>query len=617
MCGIVGYIGHRGALEVILSGLDKLEYRGYDSAGVALYENGQVQVTRALGKLGELKRVLSESGRKSTAHMGIGHTRWATHGRPSENNAHPHTAGRVSLIHNGIIENYLDLREQLEQQGSVFTSETDTEIAAHLLNRKLESGLPSIEAIRATCIAIRGSYAFVAIDSKTPNQLLVAKNATPIVIGIGEGETFIASDIPALLAYTRRVIILEDGDIAEVRSDALNIYRLENNGTLQAVTRPIQQITWDPVTAQKGGYKHFMLKEIHEQVQVVSDTFRGRVEIEDPQVFFPEVVLSEEEIARIKRIVFVGCGTAWHACLVGKFYLQSLTGIACEVDYASEFRYRKPVIDSSTLVIAVSQSGETADTLAAIDLAMQHGALSIAVCNVLGSSMARKVQNVIFTHAGPEISVASTKAFTTQLVALLLFGLYLGQRRKVLSEQEIFNSINELVHLPTLIDGALKTSKAIEKVAKKYHSARDFLYLGRGICYPIALEGALKLKEISYIHAEGYPAGEMKHGPIALIDENMPVVIVMQRSDLLFEKTLSNLREVESRGGKIIAITDSNSIRDLAGVCDTVIEVPFISELLSPLSLTIPLQLLAYYVAVYNGTDVDLPRNLAKSVTVE
>jgi glutamine---fructose-6-phosphate transaminase (isomerizing) len=617
MCGIVGYIGHRNALEVLLSGLEKLEYRGYDSAGVALFADGKLQVTRSIGKLSELKKVLNAQDKKPDAKIGIGHTRWATHGKPSENNAHPHTAGRVSLIHNGIIENYLELRASLEKSGCVFHSETDTEIAAHLLNKHLDSGLEPLKAIEATCKEIRGSYAFVAIDSKRPDALLIAKNATPIVVGLGENEVFVASDIPALLPYTRKVIILEDGDLASISVDGVQIKHFNKDGECKEVERKIENITWDPVTAQKGGFKHFMLKEIHEQPQVLADTFRGRLEIEDPKVFFAELKLSEKEIHEIKRITLVACGTAWHACLVGKFYIEMLSGIPCEVDYASEFRYRKPVIDQNSLVIAVSQSGETADTLAAIELAMACKAKTLAVCNVLGSSIARKVANVIFTHAGPEISVASTKAFTTQLVSLYLLAVYFGQRLGKLPNGDVSTLINNLIKLPALIEETLKASSIIEKVAKKFHAARDFLFLGRGICYPIALEGALKLKEISYIHAEGYPAGEMKHGPIALIDENMPTVLILQRSQILYEKVLSNLREVESRGGKIIAITDIEKPQELSGVCDTVIQIPYLSELLSPIAFTIPMQFLAYYVAVYNGTDVDLPRNLAKSVTVE
>lgn len=611
MCGIVGYVGFQDALPIIISGLEKLEYRGYDSSGVAVYENGKVSVTRSIGKLGELKKILAERPSHITASLGIGHTRWATHGKPSENNAHPHTAGRVSLIHNGIVENYIELREKLEADGCTFKSETDTEIAAHLVNDYLTKGLDPFDALKASCSEIRGSYAFLAIDSKNPDRILVAKNSTPIVIGVGTNEMFVASDIPAVLPYTREVIILEDGDMADVRCDGV---RIENNGT--PLQRKSQIITWDPITAQKGGFKHYMLKEIHEQVQAVTDTFRGRIEKEDSIVSLPELEFSDKEIEGISRIVLVACGTAWHACLVAKFYIESFTHIPCEVDYASEFRYREAVFDKHTLVIAVSQSGETADTLAAIELA-GHRSPTMAVCNVLGSSIARKVGNVLFTHAGPEISVASTKAFTTQLVAVYLLAVYLAQRRGTLSEDRIVELTQALTQLPSAVEGALEVNAAVEKIAHKYRGAKDFLYLGRGICYPIALEGALKLKEISYVHAEGYPAGEMKHGPIALIDENMPVVVLLQRSNELFEKTLSNLREVEARGGKIIAVTDFAGSKELHAITKDVIELPFVSAFLSPLLMAIPLQLLAYHVAVLNGTDVDLPRNLAKSVTVE
>ncbi len=611
MCGIVGYIGKQDALGVILAGLEKLEYRGYDSAGVAVLEGGQIKVTRALGKLAELKKLFAKRDAQTIAPLGIGHTRWATHGKPSENNAHPHTAGRVSLIHNGIIENYVELREKLQSVGCEFKSETDTEIAAHLLNQNLKAGLTPYEALKATCAQIRGSYAFVALDAQSPDRLLIAKNATPIVIGMGEGEVIVASDITAVLAVTRQVTILEDGDIAEVKIGSLHI---ENNGSV--VERKPQTITWDPLTAQKGGFKHFMLKEIYEQPQVIPETFRGRIELGRPGVSLPELSLTAAEARRITRVVFVACGTALHACLVAKFYFESLVGIPCEADYASEFRYRSSTLDADTLVIAVSQSGETADTLAAIEKAGQV-ARTLAVCNVLGSSLSRKVKDVIYTNAGPEISVASTKAFTTQLVALHLLALRFGALRGTLQPEVMRGCVESLMHLPKVFSEALRCDSQIEAAAKKFAKARDFLFLGRGICYPIALEGAIKLKEISYIHAEGYPAGEMKHGPIALIDENMPVVVVLQRSDLMFDKTLSNLREVESRNGKIIAITDVAGHKALQGVCDTVVELPFLSEFMSPIILTLPLQLLAYHVAVFKGTDVDLPRNLAKSVTVE
>jgi len=612
MCGIVGYIGNESAVSIIISGLEKLEYRGYDSAGIAVIEDGKVEVSRARGKLSELKKVLETrtEGRQGT--IGIGHTRWATHGKPSENNAHPHSAGRVSLIHNGIIENYIELRDELIKAGVEFSSETDTEIAAHLLSAFLEEGNQPFEALKLTCARLRGSYAFLAIDKDNPDRILVAKNATPIVIGVAEDSVVVASDIPAVLPYTREVIILEDGDIVEVKVGDL---RIENDG--KAVTREIEHITWDPVTAQKGGFKHYMLKEIHEQTLVLGESFRGRVNIEDNSVSFGDVKLTDQQLRNLKRIVLSACGTAWHSCLVAKYYLEELCGVPCDVDYASEFRYRQPVLEDDTLFIVVSQSGETADSLAALQLASER-CETLAICNVLGSSIARKAKHTIFTHAGPEISVASTKAFTTQLVCLYLFALYLGEKRGVLSDTRRAELIQRLIELPAAADQTVKGCQAdIKKIAKNFYTARDFLYLGRGVCFPIALEGALKLKEISYIHAEGYPAGEMKHGPIALIDANMPIVVVMQNSPLFFDKSLSNLREVQSREGRIIAVTDVHNNAELKSLCEAVIEVPFISEHISPLLLTLPLQLLAYYIAVLNGTDVDLPRNLAKSVTVE
>jgi len=611
MCGIVGYIGSGDALPIIMGGLEKLEYRGYDSAGVAILEDGRMNVSRAVGKLAELRKLVEGRPRPAAAPIGIGHTRWATHGRPSEDNAHPHTAGRVSLIHNGIIENYLELRESLRADGAVFRSETDTEIAAHLLNRFLQKGLAPFEAMKATCALIRGSYAFLAIDAEHPDRILVAKNATPIIVGLGEGEMFIASGIPAVLGATRQVIVLEDGDIAEVRADGLLI---ENNGVV--VERKVQTITWDPVTAQKGGFKHFMLKEIHEQPQVVADTFRGRLEEGHSRVTLPELEITDADIRKIERIVLVACGTAWHACLVAKFYIEAFSGLPCEVDYASEFRYRQPVFNDRCLCIAISQSGETADTLQAISLA-QTRSQTLAICNVLGSSIARKVHHTLFTHAGPEISVASTKALSTQLTAAYLLAIYIGQRRGVLTEKHSRQLLDDLVRLPGALEETLQTLPAVEKVAQRFCRARDFLFLGRGICYPIALEGALKLKEISYIHAEGYPAGEMKHGPIALIDENMPVVMVLQRSPEIFEKALSNLKEVESRGGRIVSVTDMDGHAELEAISEGLIKVPHVSPWLSPIVLLVPLQALAYHVAVLNGTDVDLPRNLAKSVTVE
>ncbi len=611
MCGIVGYVGNRPALEIILSGLSRLEYRGYDSAGVAIYEDGEIFVSRALGKLRALTDKLGGTSSGSTGTVGIGHTRWATHGKPSETNAHPHSTGRISLIHNGIIENYLDLRAELEEKGIQFSSETDTEIAAQLFSYLLDQGQEPFEALRNTCSRLRGSYAFLAIDKENPDTIYVAKNATPIVIGFGEGESFVASDIPAVLPFTREMVVLEDGDLAELTGQSL---RIENSG--ETVERKKERITWDPVTAQKGGYKHYMLKEIHEQPLVIGETFRGRLNLEENSIFLEDLDLSEERVKNLDRIVLVACGTAWHACLITKFYIEALAGIPCEVDYASEFRYRAPVFDERTLLMVVSQSGETADTLAALDL-VSGIAPTLAICNVLGSTISRKADHVLFTHAGPEISVASTKAFTTQLVAGLLVAVHIGSQRGFLSEEKKRGIVRKLFELPPLLEKVLKLEESLVGISRKVAHARDFLYLGRGLCFPVALEGALKLKEISYLHAEGYPAGEMKHGPIALIDHNVPVVVVLQRSDVLYEKTLSNLREVQSREGRVIAVTDSDKAAGLEEFCEAVVEVPFLHEMLSPLTLTVPLQLLAYYVAVLNGTDVDLPRNLAKSVTVE
>lgn len=605
MCGIVGYVGSKNALQVVVEGLEKLEYRGYDSAGVAyVTEDKKVSLSRAQGKLAALKELLYKSQSNTHAILGIGHTRWATHGKPSEENAHPHVAGRVSLIHNGIIENYVELRAELIKKGAKFFSETDTEVAAHLLNDYLSQGLSPLEALKKTCERVRGSYAFVAIDSENPDRMLIAKTATPIVVGIGEGEMIVASDIPAILPHTKQVKILEDGDIAEVTKDKISFF---HNG--KPVDRKTITITWDAVTAQKGGFKHFMLKEIHDQITASSDALRGRILGEG--ISIPEVNL---DFSKFERIVITACGTAWHAGLVAKFFFESIAKIPTEVDYASEFRYRTPVLDSKTLAIAISQSGETADTLGAIEIA-KKSSKTLAVCNVVGSSLTRKTDATIYTQAGPEVSVASTKAFTTQLLTVLLLALKMGEARKVFTNVE--NVLKDMQHVPSAIQAAIHNESKIEELAKQIHTARDVIFLGRGINFPIALEGALKLKEISYIHAEGYPSGEIKHGPLALIDEKVPVVIILHKSDLLLEKSISNLREVEARGGRVIAVTDAVLPEEIKSLCEGVIEVPHISELLSPVLMTIPLQLLAYHVAVLNGTDVDLPRNLAKSVTVE
>ncbi len=608
MCGIVGYVGPREAPPILVSGLRKLEYRGYDSAGLATISDHRIEVRRSVGKLDHLDAALREQPLHGTP--GVGHTRWATHGRPSEQNAHPHRAGKVVVIHNGIIENFLELRHALAKRGRTMASETDTEVISHLIDEFVAQGCGLAEATRRAIAELEGSFAIVVLSESEPDRLVAAKNATPIVLGLGEGENFVASDIPAMLEHTRRVVFLEDGEVVELTADTAAITTFD--GT--PVERAPKVVAWDAVTAQKGGYKHFLLKEIHEQPQAIIDTMRGRILQEEGDVQL-DVEVTDNVPTDVERCVLVACGTAWHACLVGKFLIEHLAGIPCEVDYGSEFRYRDPILDPKTLLLVVSQSGETADTLAAVEAGRERGTPVLAICNVVDSSIARRANGVLYTHAGPEISVASTKAFTTQLTALYLLALYLGRQRGRIDSDRGRQLLSDLVALPALVKGALSREKHIERVAKKYGQAKDFLYLGRGINYPVALEGALKLKEISYIHAEGYPAGEMKHGPIALINEEMPVVVLIPH-DAVFQKTLSNLKEVESRGGRIIVVTDAKT-DDLEDVAWEVLEVPATNELLTPILLTLPLQLLAYHVAVYRGTDVDQPRNLAKSVTVE
>ncbi|MGB7951953.1 MAG: glutamine--fructose-6-phosphate transaminase (isomerizing) [Candidatus Binatia bacterium] len=609
MCGIVGYIGKRDAAPLILESLRKLEYRGYDSAGIAVVNDGDVAVRRCEGKLQNLETVLDQEPLIGT--VGIGHTRWATHGRPSETNAHPHRAGDVVVVHNGIIENYLDLKEQLTRRGTKFTSETDTEIVAHLVAEKLDKGVDFLQAVRKSLKEIHGSYALLFLNQKDPTRLIVAKNSTPIVVGWGEGESFIASDIPALLDYTRKVAFLEDGEVAEVSAGAFRLF----NGKGKSIRRPFKQITWDAVAARKGGYRHFMLKEIHDQPRAVADTFRGRISLKDGEVSLENIRLLARQARQVERVHLVACGTAWHACLVGKFMIEEIAQIPAEVDYGSEFRYRSPLMDPKSVLLMVSQSGETADTLAAVEIARQKKAAVLSICNVVDSSIPRKSDGVLYTHAGPEISVASTKAFTTQLTALYLLAVALGRRKGSLSKSQSKKLLADLLHLPNWIEETLKLEGEIETLARDLTNNADFLYLGRGINYPIALEGALKLKEISYIHAEGYPAGEMKHGPIALIDEKMPVVVLLPK-DRYFQKTLGNLKEVESRGGKVIILTDEKKLPSEISSFG-ILTVPKASHFLTPIVLSIPLQLLAYYIAVHRGTDVDQPRNLAKSVTVE
>ncbi len=609
MCGIVGYIGHRQAAPIILESLRKLEYRGYDSAGVAVLNGGEVGIRRCEGKLGNLDAMLAK--RPAPGNVGIGHTRWATHGKPSEANAHPHQAGNVVVVHNGIIENYLELKQYLLKKGSRFGSETDTEIVAHLVNEKVQRGVDFLTAVQKSLKEIQGSYALVFLNQKDPERLIVAKNSTPIVLGWGAGETLIASDIPALLDHTRKVTFLEDGEVAEVKAAGFRI--LDGKG--KTLSRPFKEITWDAVAAQKGGYRHFMHKEIHEQPRAITDTFRGRISLKEGAVALEGVPLSSAQMRRVKRIHLVACGTAWHAALVGKFLLEEIAGVPAEVDYGSEFRYRAPLIKSGDLLLLISQSGETADTLAAVEMARKKKTKVIAICNVVDSTIARKSDGVFYTHAGPEISVASTKAFTSQLTALYLLAVGMGRLNGNLPSAAAKRLLEDLMHLPHWVEEALKLDGEIEGLAQDLCHATDFLYLGRGINYPIALEGALKLKEISYIHAEGYPAGEMKHGPIALVDEKMPIMVLLPR-DRNFQKTLSNLKEVESRGGKIIAVTNREDPAIRATAYRSLV-VPEASHFLTPVVLTIPQQLLAYHIAVARGSDVDQPRNLAKSVTVE
>ena len=613
MCGIVGYIGPKNPVDVLVEGLRRLEYRGYDSAGVAVVDpSGAIAIRRAPGKLRDLEKVISEQPLEGS--YGVGHTRWATHGRPSEENAHPHRdcTGNVVVIHNGIIENYLELKHELQDQGHRFVTETDTEIVAHAIEQEIKSNGNDLgSAFRAVLPRLQGIYSLVAISADEPDTLVAARLGPPLVVGIGKGEYFVASDIPAILTHTKDVVFMEDHEVVTVRPDGPTF--VGGNGT--KIEKSPTRIPWDPIMAEKGGYKHFMLKEIHEQPRAVRDTLLGRVSLESAQILLDEMNFTDEELQRVERMAIVACGTSWHAGLVGKFLVERLAGLPVEVDYASEFRYRRPLVDDKTLPVYISQSGETADTLAALREAKSKGATPLAICNVQGSMVTRESRGTIYTHAGPEIGVASTKAFTSQLVALTLLALKLGRAPGKLSEQQALAVIKELYHVPAQMEQFLGDETAIRELAKKFHQHRDFLYLGRGVNYPIALEGALKLKEISYIHAEGYPAGEMKHGPIALIDEEMPVVAVAPQ-DHVFEKMLSNIEEVKARSGIVIVVTDKQNAA-LAAKADDVIVVPSTHELLSPMLMVLPLQLLAYHIALLRGCDVDQPRNLAKSVTVE
>ncbi|MBI5327797.1 MAG: glutamine--fructose-6-phosphate transaminase (isomerizing) [Deltaproteobacteria bacterium] len=610
MCGIVGYIGTKDASNVLLDGLKRLEYRGYDSAGIAAIDVGKnIEVRRSAGKLFNLEKKVHAHPVKG--HIGIGHTRWATHGRPSEENAHPHVESGVAVVHNGIIENYLPLKEGLEKQGAVFKSETDTEILAHLISRQMKAGKALEDAVRETLKEIKGSYAIVVISKDEPDKIIGARMECPLVVGIGDGEGFIASDIPAILNRTRRMIFLEDGEIVTVTKDNIEVKTIDG----KVVKKTHREIDWSPIMAEKGGYRHFMLKEIFEQARAVADTFRGRISEEGGNVILDDFRINEKDLQVVERFYLIACGTSWHAALVGKFLIEEFVKIPAEVDIGSEFRYRNPIADKKTLCIAISQSGETADTLAAIKEAKRKGSKIVSICNAIESSIARESDSVIYMHAGPEIGVASTKAFTTQLAALYLLSINIAVKLGSIKRETVKDLIQELVKLPKKIEAALSNEPKIEAIAKRYFHFRDFLYLGRGISYPVALEGALKLKEISYIHAEGYPAGEMKHGPIALIDENVPVVVLAPK-DATYPKMLGNIEEAKARGGRVIAIVNEDD-NEASKKADDVIIIPSASRHLSPILFTIPLQLLAYHIAVLKGTDVDQPRNLAKSVTVE
>ena len=609
MCGIIGYIGKEPAVPILIDGLKKLEYRGYDSSGIAVFQDGRIVVRRAVGKLHNLDTLLrSETLR---GRIGIGHVRWATHGRPSEENAHPHRAGRIVVVHNGIIENYLSLKKSLAAHGRVFHSETDTEVIAHLIDSFVQKGLSLEDAVREATRHLEGAYAIAVIDEQTPDIVVGARKGSPLVVGLGQGEFFIASDIPAILHHTRDVLLLNDDEMAILSNEGVKITDLKG----AEVQREITRVMWNPVMAEKGGYRHFMLKEIYEQPRAIMDTIRGRFSQDTGLIHLEEIGLSHERLRKVKKIFIVACGTSWHAGLVGKYLFEELASISTEVDIASEFRYRCPLVGEDDLFIAITQSGETADTLAAMREAKKRGATVIVICNVVGSTASREADGIIYTHAGPEIGVASTKAFTAQLAALYLFGLYFASLRGNLSLDEIKKRLADLVHIPALVERCLEEDAGIEGIAKLYFKSSDFLYLGRGPNFPVALEGALKLKEISYIHAEGYPAGEMKHGPIALIDENMPVVVLAGRNGV-YDKILSNIEEVKARGGIVIGIiTDGDT--EILPKLNQAIPVPVTNQLLMPILMTIPLQLLAYHIAVLRGADVDQPRNLAKSVTVE
>src|SRR5882672_8086165 len=626
MCGIVGYVGKKQVVPVIIDGLKKLEYRGYDSAGIAVAGNGNggaIQLRRAEGKLRNLEEVIRLKPLEGT--YGIGHTRWATHGRPTEENAHPHRdcTGKIVVVHNGIVENYLSLKKKLIEEGHKFSTETDTEVIAHLVENALfHKGnghrISLEEAVRKTVKQLTGVFALGVLSEEEPNKIVAARNGPPVVIGLGDDEYFIASDVTALLSHTRELYFLHDGDMAIITPSGVQLTDFDG----KTVLREIQHVTWDPIMAEKGGFKHFMLKEIYEQPRAVRDTTLGRVSLDSGKVFLEEMEITEDELRKVQKINIAACGTSWHAALAGKYMIERLARVPVEVDYASEWRYRDPITSNKEITLLITQSGETADTIAAQREAKRKGSKTLAICNVVGAMIAREASGTVYTHAGPEIGVASTKAFTAQLTALFLLALHMGELRGATTTEEGRQYIDELLKLPAKLESILARDEECEALAKEYYRVQDFLFLGRGIHYPIALEGALKLKEISYIHAEGYPAGEMKHGPNALIDENLPVVMVATKdsndpnSVLRYEKTMSNVKEVKARSGIVIAVATEGD-EEIKESVDHVLYVPHAPELLLPILEVVPLQLLAYHIAVRRGCDVDQPRNLAKSVTVE
>ncbi len=616
MCGIVGYLGDKSAVPVLLGGLKRLEYRGYDSAGIAVVNGSQLHIRRASGKLRNLEEVVKQNPCQGT--FGIGHTRWATHGRPTEENAHPHRDcnGEIVVVHNGIIENYLSLKKTLTAAGHRLVTETDTEVVAHLVEKHFQGSLE--EAVRKAVGEMTGLYALVVVSLLDPNKIVAARLGPPVVIGVGETESFVASDVPAILDHTRDVVFLGEGHLATITSEGLNITDPEGH----PVAPKVQRITWDPIMVEKGGYKHFMLKEIHAQPRVVQETTVGRISRDTGKVILEDMTLTEEDFQKVEQVRLIGCGTSWHAALAGKFMIEGLARVPVEVDYGSEYRYREPIVPPNTLGILITQSGETADTLAAQREIKKLGAQNIAICNAVGSMVTREADGVLYTHAGPEIGVAATKTFTAQLTCLFLFALFLANLRKTITPRQAQAYIEDLAQVPQKIESIFGKVEYLKELARRLFRSSQFLFLGRGIHYPVALEGALKLKEISYIHAEGYPAGEMKHGPNALIDETLPVVVIAtsnvnnSRSTLLYEKTLSSIKEVKARDGLVISLaTPSNT--EAIEASDYPIEVPPGADLLLPILETVPLQLLAYYIAVRRGCDVDQPRNLAKSVTVE